>query len=343
MALPSGASVFLDEGRVPFARAPFAERTVPAGTHVLRVRTGRSPEDQTLGPLVLPAGEEVRLLPARTTLSLRATEELRAMRGTSAALAAAWDASALQAMLMAWLFAAVAWTAWPSPAATPAHAVACATGLLTGPFLLVRAAQAFPSPGSAQSILLASGGLTFAAALWRSLGFAGVRRWLAFAAAGPAGMTMIALATGGARGAAGVMLGCALLGAAMHLWAAMRGVSPDTEGRSPASPEPGQIPEDSVLLVLPARGGELVASMDHWVVGAAVGAAAYAARAAAWAIAWQDHHALSRPVDAAARRLSRAADAVEPLAGISPGRLAWWLLGLAGALALARGLWPGGS
>jgi hypothetical protein len=50
---------------------------------------------------------------------------------------------------------------------------------------------------------------------------------------------------------------------------------------------------------------------------------------------------MGAPADAAARRLEHVTEEVEPLVGWPLGKVVWWLLGLAGAGVLARGLWPG--
>ncbi len=332
MTSPSGATVFLDEGRTPLAQSPFEGLSLVAGTHVLRVRMGPSSSDAPVGPLVVGAGDALALVPTSPPSSIHGIGVLRATRDEQLL-----SPPLVRAVLVAWLIAAGALSAWGFPVGAPhaMGAVACvATSSIAGPFLLVRASQVLAVPPQCAQLFVAGGAVAFAVAVRRSLSFEGERRWLSFVAGAPAGLTTLALGTGGAQAAVQVMLGCALVAAAVHVHLARRRAAFETM--------PGEtVPRESLFLTGPARMGELVASMDRWVVGAALGAGASTARVVAWVIAWQDEHAMGMPATAAARRLVGIARGVEPIAGAPIGRVVWGLLALVAAGLLAHGLWPG--
>jgi hypothetical protein len=324
MKSPAGAAVFLDDARIPLARAPFENAPLPSGAHVLRVRTGPASQDAFVNESASGDGNAFVLVPTRFALSLDAL--VLDSDGTG------WSPALGRAVIIAWLLAAMAMSARPPPVGSHAlGALAVMTSSLAGPYLLVRAFQAFAPPGDCSILLMASGGVLFAAAVRRAMAFGDHLRWTSFAATAPAALTTLALGSGGAVAAVRVMLAGALVAAVVHLYVA---------GRWGAY-EPAPSSTETVFVTLPARLGALVATMDRWVVGAWVDGAAWAGRAFGWVVAWQDEHALARPADAAARRLVGVARGVEPLVGAPVGRITWGLLFLAAACVLVRCLWPG--
>jgi hypothetical protein len=333
MSFPAGASVFVDDARTPVARAPFEGVTLAAGTHLLRVRTGARAQDEAVGPLSVGAGQALVLLPAGPVSSLHGMDELRAAAGEPHGAE-----PRVIAVLVAWLVAAAALSVWPLPnQSSPAlAAVACVTTSVAGPFLLLRASQAFSVPREMALLFVAGGAFAFLAVLRRALSLDGPARWLSFAAGAPAGLSTLALGRGSTLAGERVMLAGAFLASAIHLCCVRRLGAPEATSREPEPPSP-----ESLFLSVPARLGGLLLSMDRWVVGTAVDAAASAARAAGWVVAWQDEHAIGMPGNAAARRITAVGRSVEPLVGAPVGRVIWWLLGVAGACLLARGLLPG--
>ena len=100
--------------------------------------------------------------------------------------------------------------------------------------------------------------------------------------------------------------------------------------------------DQALLARVPARLGELVASMERWVLGAVASALGGTARIAAWTVARADEHVVSRHADALADRLTRAARTAEPWTGTSLARVLWALLAAAALAALAHAAWPRG-
>jgi hypothetical protein len=195
----------------------------------------------------------------------------------------------------------------------------------------------FPSAQHTGAVVAAAGAGAVLWAVWQALAHAGARRWLVFAGAAPAGLVLVALGLGGAARALDVMAVAGAVGAGAYLALARRG----DDDEAIAAAQRGS-PDDALLVGIPSRLGELLASMERWVVGAIAGAVAATARIAAWAVAMVDEHVVTSPADVAASGLERAASAVEPLAGLPAGRIAWVLLGLAAVAGVLHAVWPGG-
>jgi hypothetical protein len=133
------------------------------------------------------------------------------------------------------------------------------------------------------------------------------------------------------------MVASGLATAVVYLLAARRGE--DDEAIDEATR--GSL-DDTLLARVPARLGELLASMDRWVVGSVASAVGGATRVAAWTVARADDHLVSTPVDVVASRVERAATTVESWVGVSLSRLAWALLAVGALAALLHAAWPGG-
>jgi len=93
---------------------------------------------------------------------------------------------------------------------------------------------------------------------------------------------------------------------------------------------------------LTGRLGELVASMDRWVIAPVGAALATTLEACAWILANVDAHIVAAPGDALASRLLRLARGVEPIIGMCVGRVAWVLVTCFGLAAVAHALWASG-
>jgi hypothetical protein len=324
MKSPAGATVFVDDARIPLARAPFENVALPSGAHVLRVRTGPASQDALVDETSSGAGDAMVLAPTRYGLSLEAPVVDSDRAG--------WSPALVRAVIVAWLVAALAMSARPPPVGSHVEgAVAAATSSLAGPYLLVRSFQVLAPPRDCSILVMVAGCLLFAAAVRGAMAFDDHRRWTSFAATAPAALTTLALGSGGAVEAAQVMLAGALVAAAVHLYVARRR----------GTHEPATLSAESLFVELPGRMGALVATMDRWVIGSWVDGAAWGGRAFGWVLAWQDEHAMARPADSAARRLAGVARSVEPLVGAPMGRVTWGLLLLAAACLVARSLWPG--
>jgi hypothetical protein len=100
--------------------------------------------------------------------------------------------------------------------------------------------------------------------------------------------------------------------------------------------------DDALLARVPAHLGELVASMERWVLGAVASAVGGTGRIVAWTLARADDHVVSRPADAVASRLTRAARRAEPWLGTSLAGVCWALLAAAALVALVHAAWPRG-
>jgi hypothetical protein len=66
-----GATVFIDEARLPSVHAPFVRVAIPSGSHVLRVHPGGSSPDAVVGPLTVTPGESIALVELGPSLSFR--------------------------------------------------------------------------------------------------------------------------------------------------------------------------------------------------------------------------------------------------------------------------------
>jgi hypothetical protein len=201
--------------------------------------------------------------------------------------------------------------------------------------LLLRADFLFPSAVRTGAVVAIAGAALVLAATWRALPHEGMSRWLVFATGAPAGLSLIALGLGGSGRGLVAMVVVGLAVAALKLLAPrVEAPPPDVVALDDA--------EDSALLSLPSRLGELLATMEQGVVGAVAGAMSASAHLLAWTVAMADEHVVTTPADRVADGALRASRAVEPLAGASLGRVAWVLLALAGFAALVHALWPGG-
>lgn len=89
----------------------------------------------------------------------------------------------------------------------------------------------------------------------------------------------------------------------------------------------------------PARLGLLLVRFERWVIDATIRVAAGSIRVAAWLAGRFDTQVLSRPGDAFAAYAAWMGDGVESLVGVSIGKLAWALVGLAAAIVAAHGFW----
>jgi len=346
MSEPVGARVFVDEARGASLRAPFSRVPLPPGSHSFRVRTGDGADDIGVAAVEVTPGESVAIVPVGPTLSFHAMSDelsLRTSAGRTTLRRSVEErvgpggVAVVAGALLVLLGAAAASSAWVPPAGAPVASTAVAAGATStglGSFLLVRLDFLFPSAHQTGVVVASVGAMIVLAALWRALGYAGPRRWLTFASAAPAGLTLIGLGLGGVGPALEVMVGAGILAAAAHLIALVRG---DTQDES------GVVAAEAPLLVrVPAQLGELLASMERWVVGAVAAALGACAQIAAWIVARIDDHVVSSPGDRVASGVERAALAVEPLVGVSLGRLAWALMSVAAIVALLRAVWPGG-
>lgn len=346
MTSSPGALVFLDDARQPSFRAPFTRVPLATGPHGVRVSAGDATDVKTR--LVLAEGEDAVLVPVGPTLSLHTLRDALEVhdghgepvfRRSLEARIAPGGVGVVAATLLAWLFAAFALggVSTPQAALAPPGALwavsSAATTSLLGPVLLLRADFLFPSAVRTGAVIAIAGAAMVLGATWRALPYEGLARWLVFAGAAPAGLALIALGLGGADWALVAMVVVGLGVATLGLLA--RRVDPR---RLPVIDDP----EASALLSVPEKLGELVASMEHGVVGAVAGATSAGAHIVAWMVAMADQHVIATPADRLADGVLHAARAVEPLTGASVARIAWGLLALLGAAALVHALWPGG-
>lgn len=89
----------------------------------------------------------------------------------------------------------------------------------------------------------------------------------------------------------------------------------------------------------PARLGLVLVRFERWVLDALVRVGAGLFGVAGWVAGRFDSEVLSRPGQAAAGCTVRIGHRVESIVGISMGKLAWALVGLAAAAVAAHGLW----
>lgn len=341
MTAAPGARVFLDEARTP-TRSPFVGLPLAPGSHVARVAWAGDLEASarfTAGP-----GDEVALVPAGPTLSLHTVRDaldLRDRRGEPAlrrsleARAVPGGIGVVAAMLLAWLVATGALIAErPSVAAPPVLLAAEASGTtgLLGPGSMLRADFLFPSAMHAGAVIALAGAALLLVATWRALPYDGVRRVRTFASVAPAGLGCIAVGLFPAP----LALAAMALVAAASVGLALAGGRP-----SAASHVPHFEPDDAAIVVLPARVGALVETMEVWVLGAVTDAVAGAARIGAWIVSTADEHLVATPGERAARGVLRVTRVVEPVLGAPLGRIVWALVSVAATLALVHAAWPG--
>jgi hypothetical protein len=350
-----GARVFVDDALTSELRAPFVRVPMTPGGHALRVRLDEGGDDVVLARIEVKPGEEVALVPLGPTLSFHTMADAVAVRAPAEADAmAALEERTLpgglpvvQAALVALLLAAGAMV--PRLRVVPGALGAVAAGPLSavGPFLLTRFDFLFPRAGHVRIAVAALGAVVFLSVLWQALEHSRARRWLVFAGGVTPGLSLVALGLGGAAPGVPVIVSAGATASAMYLvFAAYSGdEGPRLAERAAlavdaAAPKKGV--EYALLVELPARLGDLLASMERWVVGAVAGAFANVAAAAAWAAAAVDEQVVASPADLAAVRLRRAARALEPMCGVSVAVVAWAVLAVAAAAAVVQVMWPGG-
>jgi hypothetical protein len=342
-----GAVVYLDDARASSLRAPFVRAPFAAGNHAIRIHPADGADDALLAHAEVAPGEEIALVALGPTLTFhtladelalhdrRGVEELQ--RAAEAHVGPGGFAVVAGALLTL-LGAAGAMSAWALPVDAPRVLVGVAAGATTsalGPFLLVRLAFLFPLAPHAGRIVASLGVAVVIRVVWQALAFPDARRWLVFAAGAPVGLSLVALRVGDGVVALGVMVAFGLASAASFFLAAAK----DFEAVDPATH--GSL-DQALLARVPARLGELVASMERWVLGAVASALGGTARIAAWTVARADEHVVSRHADALADRLTRAARTAEPWTGTSLARVLWALLAAAALAALAHAAWPRG-
>jgi hypothetical protein len=235
------------------------------------------------------------------------------------------------------LVAAAATSASPPPAGCPLALRAVSQGATTaalGPFLLARAAPLVPMASWAAVAFALVGGAILGAAGVRVVVQRDRTQWMGLVGSAPAGLAWIALGFGGARAESGVMAGSGLGAAALLLAAARRG---DGAGAAP----PIETLSHALLDRVPERAGELLMAFERWVVDAIAETAATFVRAGAWVAARSDVHLIAAPADAVATRAVRIGRRIEPVIGGSLGRIAWTVVALGMATALAHALRSG--
>jgi hypothetical protein len=346
MTSAPGTLIFVDEARQASLRAPFVRAVLAPGPHVVRAVAGEATDARSR--FVLADGEDAVLVPVGPTLSLHTMRDALEIqdrhgevvfRRALEARIAPGGIGVVAATLLAWLLATFAMGGLGVPAAAlaPPGALsalaASATTSLLGPALLLRAEFLFPSAVRTGAVVAIAGAALVLAATWRALPYDGLARWLVFTMGAPVGLACIALGLGGATRGLGAMTVVGLGVAALQLLARRR-------PRFDVDPE--EDPQDSALLTLPERLGDLVAVMEHGVVGAVASATSAAAHLGAWTVAMTDQHLVATPADRVADGVLRASRATEPLLGAPLGRVAWALLALVGVAALVHALWPGG-
>ncbi|HEY5241726.1 MAG TPA: hypothetical protein VIJ22_09685, partial [Polyangiaceae bacterium] len=146
----------------------------------------------------------------------------------------------------------------------------------------------------------------------------------------------VALGLGDVVAALGVMVASGAATAIVYLVAARTGE--DDEAIDEAAR--GSL-DDALLSRVPARLGELLASMEQWVVGSVASAIGGGARIAAWTVARADRHLVATPGDVVASHVEQAARTVEPWVGVPLSRLVWALLTLGALVAFLHAMWRG--
>jgi hypothetical protein len=352
MTSVAGATVYLDDARTSSLRAPFTRAPLAAGSHPIRIHPGDGADDAVLARAEVAPGEEIALVPLGPTLSFRTLAEQLGLHDRQGAPvvrraleehAGPGGFAVVEAALIALLAAAGAMSAWSLPVAAPPALVAAAAGATTsalGPFLLIRLAFLFPLAPASGRVVTSVGVATVLTVMWQALRFVGVRRWLVFAAGSPAGLTLVAAGRGETGVALGVMVLSGLGSAASFLLVAS-GVPVAQHGETTA-PGADTSLDETLLSRVPAAVGDLLVSMDRWVVGAVASAMGGTVRIAAWTLARLDEHVISRPADAVAGRLQRSARMVEPWVGAPLARLVWALLAAAALASVASAAWPRG-
>jgi hypothetical protein len=343
MTREAGAVVFLDDARTSSLRAPFVRAPLAAGAHAIRVHPGDGADDAVLARVDVAQGEEIALVPLGPTLSFGTLADelglhdgrgVPVMRGSAEDPSGPGGFAVVATAVLALLGAAAAMSAWSLPIAAPPTLVGAAAGATTsalGPFLLIRLAFLFPLAPRCGMVVTSVGVATVVTVVWQALRFEDGRRWLVFAAGSPAGLTLVAVGRGDAAIALGVMVVSGLASAAAFLRVA-EAITPATEASL----------DDGLLVRVPAALGELVLSMERWVLGAVASALGAAARIAAWTLARLDDRVVSRPADAMAGRLERAAWRAEPWVGAPLARVVWALLAVAALGVLVHAAWPRG-
>jgi hypothetical protein len=203
-----------------------------------------------------------------------------------------------------------------------------------GAYLLLRMDFLFDSAKNAGGVVALFGAALFLMAVLDALPFFGLARGVVFSARVPAALTCIALGLRGTTAALVVMGVVGLASAALQLFAARRSVS--------LEPPQDIVTRDSLLVSIPEAFGDLLVSMERWVLGAVADAIGAVVRITAWTVATADRHVVSSPAYRVAGIAARGSRAVEPLTGWTLARVVWALLVAVGIALLLHALWPGG-
>jgi hypothetical protein len=336
-----GAHVFVDDPPAAELRAPFVRVPLAVGSHTVRVHLDDG--DTVLAHIDAAPGEELAIVSLGPSLSFHTLADAIALRSRDEAMGwgvagrvAPGGVPVLEGALLALLAAAGA-MAPRLRAAPPGPLGAFAAGVTSaiGPFLLVRFEFLFQET-QARTAVAALGVVVFLGTLWQAVGYVGARRWLVFAGGAAPALSLVALGLGGAAPGVPVLVASGAAASAVYLLYAGRSRDAVVPGA------PGRGAEGALLVRIPAELGDLLASMERWVIGAAAGAFGVMATASAWLVAMVDEHIISSPAEFAALRVRRAAAAVQPLCGLSVARLVWALLALTAAAAVFHALWSGG-
>ena len=338
-----GAMVFIDDARTPSGQSPFVDIPVRVGTHALRIRTGEGSSGDLLGRVTMGDGGEVTIVQLGPTFSFRAISDQLALgdQPETAPVRTALEtrlgpggAAMVPAALVAFLVAAGLMSGALPSVGVPPTLSALAHGGTTaalGPYLVTRLAFLFPMAQSTWIAIEAVGAAILLTAGWQAPTSVGPRRWAVFVGAAPAALSFLALGATGATVAMYVMIASGVATAIFYLAGARTlSVAPERP------PHAGASIEDQLFVLAPERLGALLVRMDRWVVGAMAGTIASTTRAAAWVMVAVDEHIVAAPANFVAGKIVRVERAVEPVLGVTLGRVAWVLLGMLGFAALAH-------
>jgi hypothetical protein len=208
---------------------------------------------------------------------------------------------------------------------------------LVGPFLLLRLAALVPLSAHGAPMLIAAGAasLVFAARRARTAP-AGLPRLVALAGGAPAGLTLIAISTDGAKGGSLVLVAAGMVSA---LLVVVAGAAPNVANAANAVPSRESF-ERAFLGHAPESGATLLMAFERWVVDSIAGSVTVLVRALAWTLVRFDTHVVGAPANALAARTVHVSRGLEPLVGGSLAKLAWLLVGTFALAVLAHALWP---
>jgi hypothetical protein len=354
-----GAQVFVDEARRRSLEAPFVRLPVLGGRHKFRIRRGEGVDDAVVGSVSFEDGVEIALEPLGPALAFRtiaAQLALRDRQGVESlqhaleARRAPGGITVVGGAFLAWIAAALAMSGWAPGVRVPRSlaAVACGATLVPlGPYFLARVASLAPwEPSPAMPIAAAGLAMLLFGCIRALLARSGAKPFLSVLRAAPAGIGCVAVGLWHGQWFPAAMTSIGFVVASAEI-AAARG---DWSGRMTPGPAPetgmgSRLPASAlgelVLLGIPEAMGELLVSMERWVVDAVVGALATFAMASAWLLARTDEHVISMPAELLVERIIRGRRRVEPIVGTSSARILWALLCVAGLTALVLALWPG--